>query len=215
VLRRPFVLACAGTACSGIASARPCAGPDLGRLSGLPLDGALREFRDLAAAAAGLPLTERLVFVNTAINRRVDYASDAEQFGADVWLTPLETLALGRGDCEDMAIAKFFVLLAADTPPDSLRLLYAIRRSPQTPGCAEPHLLALARQPFVDPLALDVINLNPLLVPLSWRDDLEPVLSFDCHRLWAGVQGTVRDDAAARLHRWRDLLQRIDAQRAG
>ena len=212
MLRRLFMLACAGAAWSSV-SAQPDAGPDRGRLSGLPLGRARRDFNELARAGAGLPLGERITFVHAAINQRVDRADDVAQFGGDLWLTPLETLALGRGDCEDIAIAKFMLLLAADAPPAALRLLYAIRRPLKTPACPEPHLVALARQPFVDPLALDAIN--PLAIPLSRRDDLEPVLSFDCHRVWAGIDGPDCGAAPARLRPWRELLQRVDAQRAG
>lgn len=47
---------------------------------------------------------------------------------------------------------------------------------------------------------------------LSRRDDLQPVLSFDRHRLWAGACGADRGDAMQRLRPWRELLARIDAQ---
>jgi predicted transglutaminase-like cysteine proteinase len=209
MLRRLFGLACACAACSSV-RAGPCAGLERVRLTGPSLGRALLDFDELAHAAASLALGERIAFVNGVINQRVNPADDLEQFGADLWLTPLETLALGRGDCEDIAIAKFFVLLAANSPPAALRLLYAIHRPPQTPGRQQAHLIALARQPFVDPLALD--SINPLAIPLSWRDDLQPVLSFDCHRLWSGVDGSDRGDATARLRPWRELLLRIDAQ---
>lgn len=209
MLRRLFGSACACAAWSSV-QAQPCAGSGSVRLTGLSFGRALHDFDDLAHAAAGLALGDRIPFVNGAINQRVAYAADIEQFGGDLWLTPLETLALGRGDCEDMAIAKFFLLLAADAPPAALRLLYAIHRPLQTPGRQEPHLVALARQPFVDPLALD--SINPLTIALSSRDDLEPVLSFDCQRLWAGVNGSDRGDATSRLRPWRELLARIDAQ---
>ena len=209
MLRRLFGLACAGAACSSV-WAQPHAGPDRVRLTGLSFGRALHEFEGLSHAAASQPLSDRIAFIHAAINQRVAYADDIEQFGADLWLTPLETLALGHGDCEDIAIAKFFLLLAADAPPAALRLLYAIHRPLATPARQEPHLVALARLPFVDPLALD--SINPLAIPLSWRDDLEPVFSFDCHRLWAGVQESDRGDATGRLRPWRELLLRIDSQ---
>ncbi|HET9207522.1 MAG TPA: hypothetical protein VFO28_14875, partial [Burkholderiaceae bacterium] len=108
------------------------------------------------------------------------------------------------------AIAKFFLLLAAGSPPSALRLLYARHRSLALPGVVQAHVVALARQPFVDPLALD--SLNPLAVALSQRSDLEPVLSFDRDRVWLGAQGRDCGCAAARLRPWRDLLARIEAQ---
>jgi hypothetical protein len=39
------------------------------------------------------------------IRNNIDYCYDKEQYGvADYWATPEETLASGKGDCEDMAI---------------------------------------------------------------------------------------------------------------
>ena len=42
---------------------------------------------------------------------------------ADRWTAPLATLAAGRGDCEDYAIAKYAILRAAGIPEADLRLL--------------------------------------------------------------------------------------------
>jgi len=47
-------------------------------------------------------------FWNTAIG----YKTDMQMHGkADYWQTPRETLISGYGDCEDIAIAKFFMLI--------------------------------------------------------------------------------------------------------
>ena len=179
-------------------------------VSGPSLRRARDEFEALADQASAVPLHERIAFVNGAINRRIGHADDTEQFSADVWLTPLETLALGCGDCEDLAIAKYFVLLAAGSPPSALRLLYAWHRPVARPMQAQAHVLALARLPFVDPLAPD--SINPLAVALSQRCDLEPVLTFDRERVWLGAPGSHRTCPAQRLRPWREMLARIDQQ---
>jgi predicted transglutaminase-like cysteine proteinase len=210
MLRRQMALACAAVWAQPMKALGETRSLKRVLVSGPPLRRAWEEFEALADEAARFPLRERFAWVNDAINRRVVHADDAEQFGDDVWLTPLETLALCRGDCEDSAISKFFLLLAAGSPPSALRLLYARHRPPATPGVVQAHVVALARLPFVDPLALD--SLDPLAVALSHRSDLEPVLSFDRDRLWLGAQGRDCGCAPARLRPWRDLLARIDAQ---
>ncbi len=66
----------------------------------------------------------RIELVNRAVNAAIRYTSDYAQHGvADVWTTPLATLATGRGDCEDYAIAKYAILRAAGVPAEDLRLL--------------------------------------------------------------------------------------------
>jgi len=62
--------------------------------------------------------------INRAINAAVRYTSDLAQHGAlDVWSAPLATLASGKGDCEDYAIAKYVALRAAGFADDDLRLV--------------------------------------------------------------------------------------------
>ncbi|MBX9777185.1 MAG: transglutaminase-like cysteine peptidase [Xanthobacteraceae bacterium] len=66
----------------------------------------------------------RLEVVNRAVNAAIRYTSDYAQHGvADLWTPPLATLASGRGDCEDYAIAKYALLRAAGIADDDLRLL--------------------------------------------------------------------------------------------
>jgi predicted transglutaminase-like cysteine proteinase len=209
VLRRLFGLACA---CALVhpAQARPCRGGACGWLSGISLAHVRHDFDALAHAAADLPLPERIAFVNVAINRLVAYADDAATRGADTWLTPLETLAFGRGDCEDIAIAKFFLLLASGAHPADVRLLYARLRDSAAPGRAAAHVVALARHPYADPFVLD--NLHAAVVPVSSRPDLDPIFSFDRSQLWAGTCGASQGRAPARLRLWRDVLARMTEQ---
>jgi hypothetical protein len=39
------------------------------------------------------------------------------------WLSPLDVLRLGAGDCKDYALAKYFALRQADISPERLRLV--------------------------------------------------------------------------------------------
>ncbi|MBX3622915.1 MAG: transglutaminase-like cysteine peptidase [Rhizobacter sp.] len=175
---------------------------------------ALRGFAGLVRSGLQLAPGQRLAFVNVSINRLVEPMSDRVLWGeGDHWQTPAETLALAAGDCEDLAIAKHFLLhdCAGPSPCPCNRLLYAIRTPLDTPGLAAPHLVLLAGGAPGDPLVCD--NLNPLLVPLSQRDDLRPVFSFDAAGLWRGVTGERVGDAA-RLKPWHRVLQRWARQHA-
>jgi len=66
----------------------------------------------------------RIELVNRAVNSAIRYISDYAQHGVvDRWTAPLATLAAGRGDCEDYAIAKYAILRASGVPEADLRLL--------------------------------------------------------------------------------------------
>jgi predicted transglutaminase-like cysteine proteinase len=77
--------------------------------------------------------------VNSAMNR-IPYREDREQFGReDYWESPL-TFARSGGDCEDYAIAKYFVLKLLGFTDVDLRVVVLTR----TDG-AEVHALLLVR----------------------------------------------------------------------
>ena len=68
--------------------------------------------------------------VNRLVNNSVRYTSDFAQHGVpDLWSAPLTTLASGRGDCEDYAIAKYVILREAGVPSSELRLMLVRDRS--------------------------------------------------------------------------------------
>ena len=66
----------------------------------------------------------RLGKINRAVNLSIRPMSDLSINGEeDVWSSPLTTLGIGAGDCEDYAIAKFFALQEAGVSPDDLRIV--------------------------------------------------------------------------------------------
>ena len=67
-----------------------------------------------AAALRGEEERTTLDAVNRFVNARVAFTDDSRQYGvADRWSSASETLARGRGDCEDYAIAKLALLRRA------------------------------------------------------------------------------------------------------
>lgn len=67
---------------------------------------------------------KRMETVNRLVNGSIRYMSDLAQHGSvDVWSAPLASLASGRGDCEDYAIAKYALLREAGVSESDLRIL--------------------------------------------------------------------------------------------
>jgi predicted transglutaminase-like cysteine proteinase len=166
-----------------------------------------------------LPATHRAGHVNMLLNG-LRYASDMQTSGEeDHWDTPLEFLTRGSGDCEDFAIAKYFMLLEAGTPPELLRLAFVFYTGDDktlSPGAARPkrtHVVALryAQVGDRDPLVLDAI---PRIAPLSERDDLHLVFEFaaDGSVTSAVSEAVVSGRAIGKMMtRWTDVLDRMRA----
>ena len=163
----------------------------------------------LIERAATLDEDRRLALVNSYFNQRIAFREDIEVWGViDYWATPLESLGKGRGDCEDYAIAKYFILLAAGMPVAKLRMVYV---RAQLGGKSLAHMvLAYYAQPGAEPLILD--NLIGDVRPASARSDLQPVFSFNTEGLWQGVGQATQGDPVARLSQWRDLLAKVRAE---
>lgn len=197
--------ACAYLGCAGFA-----AWPIRGHAEATTLQRGRREFDELALEAARLGVPERIAFLNTWVNQIVEPRADEPSH--DDWATPYETLARGAGDCEDSAIAKFFLLLASGTPGAGVRLLYAWQTLGDRPALRRAHMVAVARWRFEDPWVLDSIDM--LAVPLSRRDDIVPVFSFDEQHLWRRLDAQALPPPRDRLRPWQALLGRWHAQSA-
>ncbi len=69
------------------------------------------------------PLAEKCAAVNAAVNKDIAFVWDRWNYGIEErFATPAETLREGRGDCEDFAIMKYFLLRHLDVPADNLLL---------------------------------------------------------------------------------------------
>lgn len=157
--------------------------------------------------AQGHDELHKLVSVNRFVNNHVNFRTDLEVWGQeDYWASPLQTLALARGDCEDFVIAKYAMLLALQVPQDRLRLVYVRARLPDQTAPVPHMVLAYYPSPGAEPLILDNLRVDVTLA--SQRPDLAPVFSFNSAGLWQGVAGASAGDPMARLSRWRDVWQR-------
>jgi predicted transglutaminase-like cysteine proteinase len=70
------------------------------------------------------PVAEKLVAINSAVNRAIAYTRDKDIYGKrDYWAKPQETLERAKGDCEDFAILKMAALKAAGVPTSDMTLV--------------------------------------------------------------------------------------------
>ena len=146
------------------------------------------------------PLTSVNAFVNT-----VPFFEDQKHWGRlDYWATPAETYGSHGGDCEDFAIAKYFLLKELGVPVERLRITYvrAIKLN-------QPHMvLAYYASPGSEPLILD--NLEGGIRPASERTDLVPVFSFNDEDVVI-IQGN-RKGSSSQIRAWQGLIDRLERE---
>lgn len=160
-----------------------------------------------------LPELQQLKQVNDFFNRTLRFVDDRELWQqSDYWATPLESLGQRAGDCEDYTIAKYMTLLRLGVSPDRLRLIYVRARiGGSYSQISQAHMvLGYYESPTAMPLVLD--NLVSRIQPANERTDLTPVFSFNSQGLWVGNNTESQADPTARLSRWRDLLNRMQAE---
>jgi predicted transglutaminase-like cysteine proteinase len=80
--------------------------------------------RNAASQVAGFTELEMLDHVNRAVNAAMTYRSDRAIWGVgDRWATPIEMAGKGAGDCEDFAIAKYWLLRSLGVSDDKLQMV--------------------------------------------------------------------------------------------
>lgn len=131
-------------------------------------------FRRLAALRAQLkdqPLETILDTVNRTVNQTIVYKSDLEQYGqTDRWSTLSETVSNGAGDCEDIAIVKYWMLRSLNVPSAALKLLVV-----DLDGSRTKHAVLVVALPKGD-VVLD--NLNSTIRPADAIRAYKPILSL-------------------------------------
>jgi len=156
-------------------------------------------------ADAGPRDAEVLQRVNAYVNSRVRFVDDAVHWQRDdYWATPAETYASNGGDCEDYAIAKYYLLKELGVPVARLRITYV-----RAASVKQPHMvLAYYATPSADPLILD--NLEAGIRPGSQRTDLQPVYMFNDDEVEL-VQSGQRGHPS-QIRAWLDLQSRLRAE---
>lgn len=83
-----------------------------------------RQLRSVADQAGGLSERALLDLVNRKVNSAMRYREDSAVWGrGDYWATPVEMAQKGAGDCEDFAIAKYWLLRSLGVADSQLQLV--------------------------------------------------------------------------------------------
>jgi predicted transglutaminase-like cysteine proteinase len=83
-----------------------------------------RELRGIANQTAGLSERDLLNLVNRKVNSAMRYREDSATWGrGDYWATPSEMAVKGAGDCEDFAIAKYWLLRSLGVADSQLQMV--------------------------------------------------------------------------------------------
>lgn len=125
----------------------------------------------------------------------------------DYWATPMQVVAAAAGDCEDIAIAKYFTLKAAGLSSQHLRITYVWNHDTRS-GMPDPHMvLVYTSSSHSDPVVLDILTDG--IQPLAKRPGLEPVYSLNSEGLWleGGRARAIAAGSPAQLPQWRQLIQ--------
>ncbi|MDH5570782.1 MAG: transglutaminase-like cysteine peptidase [Gammaproteobacteria bacterium] len=126
----------------------------------------------------------------------------------DYWTTPDELMSLSKGDCEDLAIAKYFVLRQLGVSEQKINMAYGKSFDTET-GILEPHMVLIYYSNKKNLLILD--SLKTSLTRLDKRTDLMLEYSFNTESLWRiqdGHKGQLMG-RADNIKRWSNLLKRM------
>lgn len=186
-------------------------------LAGNHAENIFGEWRNLIEQSRRSNEINALKQVNDFFNQQIKFATDVQVWKKnDYWASPMQTLAIRKGDCEDFAIAKYFSLITANIPEQKLRLMYV--QAMISDQVQQAHMV-LAYYPTSDaePLILD--NLNTEIMLASSRKDLKPIYSLK--RQDSDGYKTDAQDAQLRLKEamrqyrmsiWEDLIKRAQAE---
>lgn len=172
---------------------------------GPPSRGRIEGWKRFAAGQRDTAAERALIEAVNGFLNRLRFVDDPSHWGeADYWATPAESVGSGGADCEDYAIAKYFVLRELGVPAARLRMVYvrAIRID-------QAHMvLAYYPRSDADPLVLD--NLEATVRPASQRTDLIPVYSFNDEAIWTETRGRV--GSPQQIRNWSALLDRLQRE---
>lgn len=159
----------------------------------------------LKGSITGLTETKQLAAVNAFVNTAVTYREDIDAWGeVDYWATPLETMKSGLGDCEDFALAKYFLLVDGGFPKEKLRITYVKHLE-----LNRAHMvLTYFESPNSVPLVLD--NVDQSIQRATERKELLPVYSFDDTSIYNALKGTqIKSGDSRQISKWAGLQRRM------
>jgi predicted transglutaminase-like cysteine proteinase len=174
----------------------------------------IRRWRAFVESTRHKSETGKLKAVNDYFNA-LRFVADASLWRSpDYWATPLQVVAAGAGDCEDMAIAKYFTLKTLGVADDRLRLTYVWNHDTPS-GRREPHMvLSYLPSAGAEPLVLDILTGD--IRTLEQRRELEPVYGLNAEGLWLMGDNarSIPAGSPVQLPQWRRLSRAMGSDAA-
>ena len=165
----------------------------------------LSSWSALKGSISGLSEHKQLAAVNAFVNSAVTYREDIDAWGeVDYWATPLETMRSGFGDCEDFALAKYFLLVDGGVPQEKLRITYVKHLELNRAHMVLTYFESLNSVPLV----LD--NVDQSIQLATERKELLPVYSFDDTSIYNALKGTqIKSGDSRKISKWSGLQRRM------
>ena len=165
-----------------------------------------KRYQKFLVEAESYDYMKKLNRVNSKINKILPAYDQQSQNVDDHWLTPKEFMILGKGDCEDYAIAKYFSL--KDLKIDTNKLYMAVVKVKRSSTL---HMVTLYFQHENSiPLVLD--NLSWKVLPLNKRKDLKVNFIFNEKNSFLLKDYNKRERVVidwGKDQKWKNILNRI------
>jgi len=159
----------------------------IGKEYGPEAEKRFRKVMDIILANHDKPVMEKLKLTNDTLNH-IPWIADPDIWKRqDYWATPFETLATFGGDCEDIAIAKYAMLVLLGIPEENLGFAYVETRE------KEKHMVLVFQENDTSPVyVLD--NQVPEVLPAEERRDFIAIFVFQDD----GTLYVIEDDGSRR-----------------
>ena len=156
-------------------------------------------------------ILERLQSINEFAHQQLTYRTDSSLYKQeDYWASPMETLGVGQGDCEDWAILVYVTLRQLGVEDKRLRLIYVRAKLGGANSSISQAHMVVGYYPTLNSEPLIIDSLIQDVLPASQRPDLKPVFSFNSAGIWGGqLSNRPLATSTARLSRWRNLIDRL------
>lgn len=156
-----------------------------------------RQVNNLIQLCIGLAALEILQKVNGFVNKHIEFIPDWKLYKVkDYWAAPSETMKHMAGDCEDIAILKYWILVRLGLKP--VFYYTHIRMT------GEAHIVCVCNG-----YVLDTFKVNPMVRPKHERNDLAFGHSFNSKQLWA--KGKAYRMADVNMSKFKGMLGRMTA----
>ncbi len=137
-----------------------------------------RKAREIVRAAREMDRDGKVRLINRFVNSSIQYGTDREIYGvADHWATLAETFARGRGDCEDIALAKMWMLRASGIDLADMHLTLG-----RQTRLREDHALLVVKAGAGRNFYMD--NLSSNVEALDGRNEFQPLVSYGANGAW-------------------------------